>query len=162
MDLSVLSSSTQNSSGRTSILSAHSHKSSQSSTRTEEESLLGLVIPTSDTGNAGDIGGFTFPGSEGGSAQRTSRVRDAFLDEEAAFYPDVDFNFDAEGNLVDLSTEEQPVEAKSRPMLPELNAGSAVTARMRREPQEASEAGQQEACVTHSLHLGASLMKTEC
>ena len=154
IDLSTFGTSTRDSSGRSSILSAHSHRSSQSSNKIEEESLLDLIIPTSDSGNAGGFGGFELAGSKNGSAQRTSRVEDLSIDEEAIFYPDVDFNFDAEGNLVDLSAEQQIAGADSDLTLPRLDVDPAVTARVRREHQKAREARQEGVRISQLLEPG--------
>ena len=162
VDLSILSASTQGSSGKTSILSAHSHHSSQSSTKTAEGSTLGLVIPTSDTGNAGDLGGFAFPRSEGASAQRTSRVEDAVLDEEAVFFPNPDFGFDVEGNMVNLSTEQQQVGADAETILGSLRGESVAATGAKGEQQKAREPSQQEACISYLPETGFSLIKAGC
>ena len=145
-DLFALGSSTEGSSKRASILSAQSHQSSQSSIREGEQSLLGLVIPTSETGIAGDLGGFVLPESERGSFQRTTRPGDTTLEEEEGFFPDVDFEFDAEGNLIDRAAEQRVPRTEARPDIPRLASDSAASARVRQEHEEALQAGQQTVC----------------
>ena len=141
MDLSALGSSTEGSSKTVSILSMQSPPSSRSSDKQEEQSLLGLEIPTSDTGHAGDIGGFTLPGSDHGSDQRATRPRDTLLEEEEGFFPDVDFDFDAEGNLIDRAAQQRALRGEARPDLPRLGSDSAASARVRQEHEEALQAG---------------------
>ncbi|KAL9116800.1 MAG: hypothetical protein Q9187_006671, partial [Circinaria calcarea] len=139
LQLDALGTSTQASSKDASILSAQSHPSSQSSYK--DESLPGLVIPTSDIGNVGGLGGFQIQGSDRDSLQRAG-LRDNLLEEEGGFFPDVDFGFDAEGNLVDLNTEQQAPETVNRPTAPGLGSDSAARAQVRQEHQEGLQAGQ--------------------
>lgn len=100
-----------------------------------------MVIPTSDTGNAGDLGGFEIQGSDRGSV-RIAGLRDNLLEEEGGFFPDVDFGFDADGNLIDLSTEQQAPETIHRPTAPRLGSDSAARAQVRQEHEEGLQAGQ--------------------
>ncbi|MCJ1476147.1 hypothetical protein MMC13_004812 [Lambiella insularis] len=101
LDLSLFETSTQECSHRTSVLSAQSAQSSQSSNRANEDSVLDLVIPTSDSGNTGGIGGFRVAETEGDLA-REDNIERNLLTEEEGFNPNVDFNFDAEGNMIEL------------------------------------------------------------
>lgn len=106
MDLSILESATQGSSLVSSAMSAQSHRSSHSSAEGGKSSVLGLSIPTSDTGNAGGVGEFMFAGSDDGSAYRSSRPA-ALLNDDEGFLPDVGFNFDEEGNIIDSRAQPQ-------------------------------------------------------
>lgn len=109
-----------------------------------------MVIPTSDTGNAGDLGGFQIPGSDRDSLQRAG-LRDNLLEEEGGFFPDVDFGFDAEGNLVDLNTAQQAPETVDRSAAPRLGSDSAARAQVRQEHEEGLQAGQY-GVRAHQLH----------
>ena len=101
LDLSLFENSTQGSSYRTSIIFASSHQSSVSSNKDGEDSVLGLLIPTSDSGNAGGIEGFQLAKSGSNATEIDHGIRDVFP-EERGFFPDVDFNFDTEGNMIEL------------------------------------------------------------
>ncbi|MCJ1249630.1 hypothetical protein MMC30_006856 [Trapelia coarctata] len=142
MDFSLFEVSTQGSSKRTSIMSAKSNQSSQSSHQEGEDSVLSLVIPSSGSGNAGGIGGFTIAESEGTSARRDTRPADAVNDEEG-FFPDVDFNFDAEGNLIELGDLGPLPTGQVEPAMTGTRSDSAASAQVRQEHQEGFLAGQQ-------------------
>lgn len=101
IDLAALDISTDDSSRRSSILSPHSLLSSQSSHAGADESMLGLIIPTSDTGGAGDLGGFVLPEASFSSAQRRANFGRLLDDEDEGFNVDPGFTFDAEGNLIE-------------------------------------------------------------
>ncbi len=105
IDLSALDISTDDSSRRSSILSPHSQRSSLSSHQEADESMLGLIIPTSDTGGAGDLGGFILPGENVSSVQRSERLgRLLDEEEEEGFNLDPGFTIDADGNLIEEHT----------------------------------------------------------
>ena len=147
IDLSALDLSTDESSRRSSILSPHSQQSSRSS-KDGDESLLGLLIPTSDTRGTGDIGGFALPGDDGGSAHRGSRIGALLEEEEGDFFPDVDFVFDDEGNVVEYGPEaraQRPI--TGGPSGARLGSDFAASARVIREHEEGFQAGQLEVCV---------------
>ncbi|KZF20855.1 hypothetical protein L228DRAFT_262733 [Xylona heveae TC161] len=104
LDLSRLDITSSLASQSLSSASPHSRLSSQSSIA--DNGLPALVIPTSDTADvAGGIGGFihadiiadNIEGRAGRGMDQLSR-----LDEDTGFLPDVDFEFDAEGNVVEL------------------------------------------------------------
>ncbi|KAI9817479.1 MAG: hypothetical protein M1827_001089 [Pycnora praestabilis] len=90
---------------RSSVLSPYSQQSSRSSRQDAEDSALGLIIPTSDTGNSAGVEGFLPQFGDISSLHRDSvtAALDPFgINEEDGFFPDVDFEFDAEGNVREL------------------------------------------------------------
>ena len=127
------------------MLSPHSQQSSRSSNKDGDESLLGLIIPTSDTGGAGDNGGLALPGDDGGSAQRGSRIGALLEEEEGGIFPDVDFAFDEEGNVIEYGAERRLHRAvPGGTSGTRLRSDSAASARVRREHEEGFQAGQLE------------------
>ncbi|KAI9839715.1 MAG: hypothetical protein M1837_002062 [Sclerophora amabilis] len=108
----------------------------------DDLSLIGLNIPTSDSGRTSFGGGFMVAGLEGSSAQRESRfgVRGGIPEEEEeGFLPDVDFEFDAEGNLRDVAVETRREEAAARELATprrRLDRDSSVGAQVRQEGHE--------------------------
>ncbi|MCJ1462950.1 hypothetical protein MMC07_001554 [Pseudocyphellaria aurata] len=99
IDLSALDVSTDESSRHSSVLSRHSQRSSQSSNKDGDESVLGLVIPSSDTGGGGEIGGYMVSNDDPGSIERRTEVG-GFLDDEDGFNLDPGFTVDEDGNLI--------------------------------------------------------------
>jgi len=138
LDLSIFEASTQGSSKRTSIISAKSKSSSQSSNQDGEDSVLGFVIRSSGSGDAG-IGGFMIAESEGTVTRRDIRP----ADDAEGFFPDVDFNFDAEGNLIELGDVEPVPASQAEPAMTRIRSDSAASARVRQEHHEGLLAGQQ-------------------
>ena len=104
IDMSALEISTDDSSRRSSFLSAFSQRSSTSSHQEVDKSMLGLVIPTSDSGGMGDLGGFILPGENASSAQHNAGVGHLLGDEEEVFNIDPGFTIDADGNLIEERT----------------------------------------------------------
>ena len=95
--------------------------------------MLGLIIPSSASGGAGDLGGFVLPSEHVSSAQRSTRLGRLLDDEDEGFNLDPGFTFDDEGNLIEQRTPAQ-VAVPSGGM--RLGSDTAVSARM---PQEISE-----------------------
>ena len=62
--------------------------------------MLGLVIPTSDTGGGGDLGGFILPEDHRSSVQRIPGPIGLLEGEEEGFNLDPGFTVDADGNLI--------------------------------------------------------------
>lgn len=62
--------------------------------------MLGLIIPTSDSGGGGDLGGFILPQEYRSSDQRITRRGGLLEDEDEGFNLDPGFTVDADGNLV--------------------------------------------------------------
>lgn len=122
-------------------MSAKSNRSSQSSNQEGEDSVLSLVIPSSGSVSAGAIGGFTLAESEGASARRDTGPTEVLHEE--GFFPDVDFNFDAEGNLIELGDVEPVLAGQTEPAMTRVCSDSAVSALVRQEHQEGVLAGQQ-------------------
>ena len=104
IDLSALDISTNNSSYRSSILSPHTQRSSLSSHANADESMVGLIIPSSASGGTGDLGGFVLPSEHESSAQRSARLGRLFEDEDEGFNLDPGFTIDADGNLIEEHT----------------------------------------------------------
>lgn len=141
IDLSALDISTDDSSRRSSLLSPLSQRTSLSSTQQSDESLLGLVIPSTGTGGGGSIGGFVLPGEDRSSAQRASRLRSILDQEEEGFDLDPGFTFDDQGDIVfpDARAQTHPGSA-TRPVS-RLGSDSAASARVRQEIDEGLQAG---------------------
>ena len=137
LDLSLLENSTQGSSHCTSIMSANSHQSSRSSDNDGEGSVIGLVIPTSDSGNVGGIEGFELADSGSITVRRNLGTADV-LPEEEGFFPDVDFNFDADGNMIEL---EAPQAMSFVEPPPRIRSDSGTSAKIRQEHEEGFLAG---------------------
>lgn len=153
MDLSALGISTDDSSRRSSILSLLSQRSSLSSHAEADESMLGLVIPSSYSGDAGDQGGFILPGENVSSAQRSARIGRLLDDEDEGFNIDPGFTIDADGNLVEDRTP-RPGAAPAGGM--RLGSDSAASARVRQELMEGQQAGQFEVGLTLEMENQAT------
>jgi len=149
IDLSALEISTDETSRRSSILSPHSQRSSRSSHHELDDSMLGLVIPTSDVGGAGDIGGFVLPSDNASAAHRSARFSGLLGDEDEGFNLDPGFQFDAEGNLIE---DVSPVQIGDQPDNLRLGSDSAASGRLRRELLESLQQGQPEVNL-HSYQL---------
>ena len=132
MDFSMLDSS-QGTLHTSSGASGVQHVSSQSSEG-------GLAIPPLDipaSGSSGiDLGPFEFPGSVPGSTSRRMVIET----EDVGFLPDVDFNFDEEGNLVDLSAPIEPALLQSGALNP---SDLQVTGNVLEQMEEGVTTGQQ-------------------
>ena len=145
INLSALDISTDEASRRSSILSPHSQRSSQSSNKDRDESLLGLIIPTSDVGGAGEIGGFTLPSDDHASIQRSARI-EGFIDgEEDGFNIDPGFTIDEDGNLI-LTEDQRSPQQQAATETPFMRIGrdSAASGLVRQEFKAGLEAGQRE------------------
>ena len=153
IDLSALDISTDESSRRSSLLSPHSQRSSISSTQQTDESVLGLVIPSSGTGGGGSIGGFFLPCDDRSSAQRTSSLSSILGEEEDVFDLEPGFTFDDEGDIVfdDVPGQAQPGSA-TRP-ISRLGSDSAASARVRQEIEEGMQAGQFDVSSSSPFHI---------
>ncbi|MCJ1285274.1 hypothetical protein MMC26_004614 [Xylographa opegraphella] len=157
LDLSIFENSTQGSSHRTSIMSAGSQPSSRSSNKDGEASVVGLLIPTSDSGNAGGTEGFqvAMPGSNATEiGQGTANV---FL-EEQGFFPDVDFNFDAEGNMVELET---PQGVQFDEAVPRTRSDSETSGRMRQGYDDGLLTGHQQFAEALDLDVDIPMMEAD-
>lgn len=96
-------------------------------------SPLGIVIPSSGTSNR--VGsGFNLAQSVAGSVHGEAQPG-LILEEDSGFLPDIDFNFDADGNIVELDPVQQPTLPQSGPP-GRVRSDSAVSARVRQEHQE--------------------------
>ncbi len=149
--LSALDISTDASSRRSSILSPHSQRSSLSSHADGDESMLGLVIPTSDSVGAGDLGGFMLPEGNVSSAQRSAQLGRVLDDDDEGFNIDPGFTIDAEGNVIEERTAE-PLPGAVPSGAVRLGADFAASGRMRQELMEGFQAGQYEVNFTASKH----------
>lgn len=145
--------STDESSRHSSVLSRHSQRSSQSSNKDGDESVLGLVIPSSDTGGGADIGGYMGSNDDPGSIQRSTEVG-GFLDEEDGFNLDPGFTVDEDGNLIITGDQRTPgTQAVTRTPFMRVGSDSAASGLVRQEIQEGLRAGEQEAGIQHQQYL---------
>ena len=104
--------------------------------------MLGLIIPPSDEGGAGDLGGFNVPSSDQASARRSLGFR-PFDDDEEGFNLDPGFTFDDDGNMIltgeDALRAHADVAAVPRGR---IRSDSATSAQVRQELEEGLRAGQ--------------------
>lgn len=114
-----------------------------SKSKGDEDSILGLVIPTSDVGGGGDDGGFAFSANTASSARRSDDLRGFIEVEKDDFDPDPGFTIDEDGNLILTEVQRTPHRNK-RPeaLFKRIGSDSATSARVRKEVQEGLEAGQ--------------------
>lgn len=95
--------------------------------------MLGLIIPSSDIGGAGDLGGFELPVDDRSSAQRSARMRSILGEDEGGFDLEPGFNFDADGNII----EDRPGPiAAARPAAVSLGSDTALSAMVRQQIEE--------------------------
>ncbi|KAL8732405.1 MAG: hypothetical protein Q9166_002803 [cf. Caloplaca sp. 2 TL-2023] len=142
-DLAALDLSTDASSNRSSVLSVQSHRTSLSSQHNADESMLGLVIPTSDEGGAGDLGGFVVPSSDRTSVPRSAAADDFLREAEDDFNPDPGFIFDNEGNLILTGDDALPLQMdQAQTAIGRIRSDSGASAQVRRELEEGLQAGQ--------------------
>lgn len=144
IDLAALDDTTNASSRRSSILSPHSQRTSLSSQHASDGSALDLVIPSSDGGGAGDLGGFVVPLSERASARQSAGVGGPFAEAEEDFNLDPGFMFDNDGNMIDLGEDVPPPQAERIPPASGRIRSDSGAAQVRQELQEGREAGQLE------------------
>ncbi|KAL9639966.1 MAG: hypothetical protein Q9164_000595 [Protoblastenia rupestris] len=131
-DLSAFDISTDSSSRWSRVLSPHSQRSSLSSQHDADGSMLGLIIPTSDTGGAGELGGFQLPSEHASSALRNERFERLLEDDGEALDIDPGFSIDAQGNFI-----EEPIAGSDVGPGPlRLGSDSAASAHARRELEE--------------------------
>lgn len=107
--------------------------------------MLGLVIPSSYSGGAGDPAVFLLPGENVSSAQRSARIGRLFDDEDEGFNIDPGFTIDADGNLVEERT---PGPGAVPAGGVRLGSDSAASARVRQDLMESQQAGRFEVGVT--------------
>ena len=138
IDLSALDISSD-SSRRSSILFPRSQRSSLSSQPDADNAVRGLIIPSSDSGGAGDLGGFIFPSDNPSSAQQSARIGGLLEDEDEGFNLDPGFSIDADGNLIEENT---PDLAAAPSVGRRLGSDPAASGRVRQELLEGLEAGQ--------------------
>lgn len=116
--------------------------------------MFGLILPSSGTGGGGgSLGGFALPGDDRSSAQRTSRMRSIFGEEEEGFDLDPGFTFDEQGEIIfnNARASAQP-ESAARPGPVRLGSDSAASSRVRREIEEGMQAGQLDVSCPSTLH----------
>ena len=100
--------------------------------------MRGLIIPSSNSGGAGDFGGSIFPSDNRSSAQRSARIEHLLQDEEEGFTLDPGFTIDADGNLIEQHT---PGPAPASAGGVRLGSDSAASGRVRQELLEGLQAG---------------------
>lgn len=110
-----------------------------SKTKGDEDSILGLVIPTSDVGD----GGFAFSANTASSASRSVDLGGFVEVEKDDFDPDPGFTIDEDGNII--ITEVQSTPHRKKPpeaLFKRVRSDSATSAHVRKEVREGLEAGQ--------------------
>ncbi|KAL9588768.1 MAG: hypothetical protein Q9203_002422 [Teloschistes exilis] len=149
IDLATLDITTDASSHRSSLLSPHSLRTSQSSQHKSDSSMLGLQIPTSDEGGFGDLGGFIVPSSDRASIRPSGRFselrREAGQDireDDDDFIMDPGFMFDHEGNLIFTRDDAQADQQQAN--IGRVRRDSAASTHVRRELAEGLREGQGE------------------
>ncbi len=113
-----------------------------STNKGDDDSILGLVIPSSNTGGGGEVGGFILPTDNPSSIRRSAEVGGFLGAEKEDFDPNPGFTIDEEGNLV-LTKDHQTPHRQSRIGAPVriMGSGTAASTHARRERQEGLEAG---------------------
>ncbi|KAL8811016.1 MAG: hypothetical protein Q9200_002133 [Gallowayella weberi] len=105
--------------------------------------MLGLVIPTSDDGGAGDLAGFVVPSSDRALVRHNAVAEDLIREAEDDFNFDPGFIFDNEGNLVVTGDEAPPLQTdQAQIAVGRIRSDSAASAHVRREREEGMRAGQ--------------------
>lgn len=153
IDISALDLSTDESSRRSSILSPLSQRSSLSSNKDRDESVLGLIIPSSDTGGGGNIGGYMLPDDDDDTIRRSTEVG-GFLDKEEGFNLDPGFTVDEDGNLIITGDQKTPqTQTVARTPFMRVRSDSAASGLVRQELQEGLIAGEHEAGIRYQLYF---------
>lgn len=147
--------STNESSIRSSLLSPYSKNSSVSIHKSDAGSMLGLIIPTSDTGGGGDLGGFILPEESRSSVQRITGLGGLLEGEEEVFNVDPGFTVDADGNLLITGDSGDPQRQAGVANLEGLNIGEDATMgeRMQEEIMGERERGQAEVSAPGVIQL---------
>lgn len=136
-----------------------------SKTKGDEDSILGLVIPTSDIrdggDDGGDDGGFAFSANTASSARRSVDLGGFVEVEKDDFDPDPDFIIDEDGNII--ITEAQRTPHRKKPpeaLFKRIGSDSATSAHVRKEVREGLEAGQIQVRMWRypTRHIGVLLM----
>ncbi|KAI4196754.1 MAG: hypothetical protein LQ348_002249 [Seirophora lacunosa] len=144
LDLAALDITTDASSRRSSILSPYSQRTSLSSQQASDESALGLIIPSSDGGGEGGLGGFDVPSSEQASVHHAG-VGGLFGETEDDFNLDPGFIFDNDGNIIDTAEGAAPLPSQTTLPAPgRIRSDSGASSHVRRELREGMQAGQVE------------------
>ena len=106
----------------------------------------GLISPSSDTGDHGNVGGFVVHGDDGRGTSRPAGPTSIIGREDDGFLPDTDFGFDAEGNLLEFT----PIQwISSTPAVGEgraLGSDAGASAKVRKEHEEGLKAGADVSC----------------
>lgn len=105
----------------------------------------GLISPSSDTGDRGNVGGFVH-GDDGCGTSRPAGPTSIIGREDDGFLPDVDFGFDAEGNLLEFTSIQR---ISSTPAVGEgraLGSDAGASAKVRKEHEEGLKAGADVSC----------------
>jgi hypothetical protein len=118
--------STNLSSLRSSLHSPYAKRFSVSTDKADAGSMLGLVIPTSDTWGGGDLGGFILPEDHRSSVQRSVGLGGLLEGEEEGFNLDPGFTVDADGNLLITESPEDPQTQTGRATIDGRDTGEDV------------------------------------
>ncbi|OCL03975.1 hypothetical protein AOQ84DRAFT_346838 [Glonium stellatum] len=106
-----------------------------------EGSIGGLIIPSSDTGDHRDIGGFAVQGDDGRGTSRFTGPSSIVGREDDGFQPDADFGFDAEGNLFEFTPVRRIRSTSAAVGRPVLGSDAVASAKVRKEHEEGLRVG---------------------
>ncbi|KAL8949608.1 MAG: hypothetical protein Q9222_004293 [Ikaeria aurantiellina] len=145
IDLRALDISTDEASRRSSLLSPPSQQTTLSSQSSIDASMPGLIIPSSDDGGVGDLGGFNVPSSDRTSVRRDTGMGELFHEAEDDFNLDPGFIFDDEGNLILTGDDAPPSQmGQAQPVPGRMRSESGASSHVRRELEEGRQVGQLE------------------
>jgi len=106
----------------------------------------GLINPSSDTGDHGDVDGFIVHSDDGRGTSRPAGSSSIIGQEGDGFLPDAGFGFDAEGNLLEFT----PIQRiSSTPAVGEgraLGSDAGASAKVRKEHEEGLKASANVSC----------------
>lgn len=151
LDLSMFDTST-NVSRRSSLMSPPSFLSSRSSQLVELVEEAALIFPSNDSPSNTGLGSFGLGGGTSSALRTRSKVGRLSVFEDTGFIADPGFEFDAEGNAVDLPppADRASIAASATGPASRIESDSAVSAQVRLD----HEVGLQGAQVsTLALHL---------
>ena len=101
--------------------------------------MLGLIIPSSNSGGAGDLGGFVLPEDDYGSAQPSARLGRLLDDEDEGFNNDPGFFIDGEGNVIEGAPPAGTITPAQRER---FGSDSGISGRVRQELLRGLQAGE--------------------
>ncbi|KAF2839785.1 hypothetical protein M501DRAFT_1010816 [Patellaria atrata CBS 101060] len=113
--------------------------------RTPEDAMIrGLIIPSTDTAAGADIGGFIISGDDHHLTSASKPLGGSVLsarEEDDGLLPEADFEFDAEGNLLEFTTPLAGPRQSSVGTARPVPGSDGTSSRVRREHEEGQMAG---------------------